>query len=281
LGGTKLEGRHLSTSEVARILGLGEAQVRTLARSGLCSSARRGRRYAFDFQDLVSLRTAKGLLEQRVPAARVRRVLNQLGDQLGGEDRPLSGLRIFADGRDVAVRDGHTLWNPETGQTLLDFQVDELAQRVRELRAVDKDEPSDAALQARRAFEQALELEDEDPAAAGEAYVRALELDPDLVDAYVNLARIVHEDGDATSAARLYEKAIELSPDDPIVHFNLGLALEDTEGIAPAAAHYARALQLDPDFADAHYNLAGIYEKQGRETDALRHYGAYRKLTDA
>jgi len=46
-------------------------------------------------------------------------------------------------------------------------------------------------------------------------------------------------------------------------------------------SHYDRALALDPDFADAHFNVAGLCEQLGRGADALRHYHAYKKLTDA
>ena len=58
-------------------------------------------------------------------------------------------------------------------------------------------------------------------------------------------------------------------------------AIEDTEGAAAAVSHYDRALALDPDFADAHFNVAGLCEQLGRGADALRHYHAYKKLTDA
>jgi len=96
----------------------------------------------------------------------------------------------------------------------------------------------------------------------------------------VNLGRLAHQSGNAHEAVRLYHHALERSPDDPVIHFNLALALEDWRGAGPAASHYERALALDPSFADAHYNLAGLCEKLGRKTDALRHYSAYRKLTE-
>lgn len=279
LGGTHRTDRQLSTGEVARILGLSEGQVRVLARGQLCRPARAGRGYAFSFQDLVVLRAARDLMRQQVPVARVRRALEGLREQLGPE-RPLSGLRIFADGRDVAVQQGSTAWNPETGQTLLNFEVDELTERALELRARPKPVNGDPERLARIAFERALELEERDPAQAAEAYMRAVELDPELVDAVVNLGRILHEAGDATEAVRLYQRALELSPEDPIICFNLGLALEDTSGASAAAARYEQALVLDPDFADAHYNLAGLCEQLGRSADALRHYHAYKKLTE-
>jgi excisionase family DNA binding protein len=271
--------RHLSTAEAARILGLSESRVRELVRSGMCTPARHGRRYAFSFQELVVLRTAAGLLARNIPMARVRRALAALVRELPPE-RSLSGLRIWADGRNVAVRDDGAAWEPETGQAILDFEVDGLAQKVEELRPADatvspEGETHDRALAE---FERAIDLEDHDPAAACDAYGRALALDPNLVDAWVNLGRIAHESGSAAEAVRLYHEALERSPEDPVIHFNLALALEDARGPGPAAAHYERALELDPTFADAHFNLASVCEKLGRGPDALRHYHAYKKL---
>ncbi|MCZ6783018.1 MAG: tetratricopeptide repeat protein [Proteobacteria bacterium] len=271
----------LSTAEVSRIVGMKEPQVRQLVRSGLCRPARRGRRYAFTFRDLVVLQAAQGLLRKRVPAARVRRALAALSDQLP-EERPLSGMRIFADGRNVVVRDGDTAWQPETGQTVLDFRVDELVRRAEAVRpAPAAAAAGDVRERARREFERALELEDDDPPNARTAYRRALALDPGLVDARVNLGRLAHEAGDAPEAERHYRRALEHSPDDPVIHFNLALAVEDTRGAAEAVAHYQRALALDPDFADAHYNLGGLCEDLDRSADALRHYHAYKKLTES
>jgi DNA-binding transcriptional MerR regulator len=121
--------RRLSTAETARILGMREERIRELVRRGLGRPERRGRRYAFSFQDLVILRAAHTLIEQDVPAARVARALAALAEALPA-DRPLSGLRIRADGRGVVVRDEGTEWDPETGQTVLDFGIDELTARA-------------------------------------------------------------------------------------------------------------------------------------------------------
>ncbi len=275
--------RNLSTAAVSRVLGMKEQRIRALVRSGLCRPARQGRSYAFSFQDLVVLRAAHGLMEQSVPAGRVKRALAALVEQLP-DDRGLSGLRVFAAGDHVAVRDGGSAWHAETGQTLLNFDVDELAERVEDIRKSERPALAlveDHGVLAQREFERAIELEAYDPATACDAYSRALALDPDLVDAYVNLGRIAQSVGDSREAARLYHEALERSPADPIIHFNLALALEDTRGAGAAAAHYERAIELDPEFADAHYNLAGLCEQLGRKTDAVRHYHAYKRLTQA
>ena len=271
--------RSLSTSEAARILGMDESRLRRLVRLGLGTPARRGRRYAFSFQDLVILRTADELIRRSVPSARVARALAALAEALPPE-RPLSGLRIHADGREVAVREGPHRWNPETGQTLFDFELDELAEQVEKVpeRPLTAGE-APAEVEALRFFEQALALEDADPVAACTAYARALELDPELADAYVNLGCLAHEAGRAGDAVALYRQALERSPGDPVIHFDLALALEDTGDPATAARHYERAVALDPGFADAHYNLGELCQQLGRPRDALRHLGEYKRLT--
>ena len=275
---------NLSTAEVARILGMRPGRVRELVRWGACRPPRSGRGYSFSFQDVVVLRAARGLLEAGVAATRVRRALAALARELP-PSRPLSGLRIYADGREVAVCDGDAAWHPASGQTVLNFEVDALARLVEDVHAApaapDAAGPSGPrSARAQAEFERALALEDRDPKAARAAYERALALDAELVDAYVNLGRLAHEAGDAPEAVRLYHLALERTPDDPLVHFNLGVALEDLRGPGPAASHYTRALALDPEFADAHWNLAGLYEQLGQRADALRHYSAYKKLTD-
>lgn len=270
--------RTLSTAEVSRILGLGESRVRKMVRAGLCHPGRRnGRAYGFTFQDLVVLRTAQGLVQEQVPPARVRRALDALAKELP-EGRSVAGLRIYADGRRVAVRDGRTAWEPETGQTVLDFGLDDLARKVRTLEGAGRRGPT-ARERAQASFARAVDVEDDDPPAAMAAYREAIALDPGLADAHVNLGRLLHQQGRAADALASYRTAVRLAPDDAVTHYNLGLALEDTEGPGAAESAYERALALDPTLADAHWNLAGICEEAGRKSEALRHYAAYRRLT--
>ena len=74
-----------TTEEVARLLGLSPAQIRSYTRAGFLSPspsrAARGE-LRFSFQDLVLLRAAKGLMAARIPAAQIRRSLRRLKQQL-------------------------------------------------------------------------------------------------------------------------------------------------------------------------------------------------------
>jgi tetratricopeptide (TPR) repeat protein len=254
--------------------------VRARARAALVRPARGPRNtYRFSFQDLVLLRAAQALAMARVPAARVRGALRALARRLP-TGRELSAVRILADGRRVVVRVAGRLWQPESGQMLLDLHVGELASRAapvarrhaRVLRASERPQSADAW------FAVALELEPVDPSEAIEAYRRALALDPAHADTHVNLGRLLQEGGRAVEAARHYREAVSLSPGDVTAVYNLGTAFEALGRVPDAISAYRRALVLDQRLPEAHYNLSRLYEKTGQSQAALRHLRAYRNL---
>lgn len=270
-----------STRDVAALLGLSVAQVRSYVRAGFLSPAQGPRgEHRFSFQDLILLRTAKGLLAARVPHRRILLALKNLREQLP-DGRPLTGVRISAQGHHVVVRDGREVWNPESGQALLDFEVSELTRNAASLqraerKAVEIEEVPDAAEEL---YERAVEIEDEDPAEAIQSYRKALELNASLADAHLNLGRLLHETDGAAAAEPCYRRALAMRPDDPTALFNLGVALQDLDRPQEAIEVYEKALDLDPGLADAHFNLAGIYEKLGRMRSAIRHLKSYKKLS--
>jgi tetratricopeptide (TPR) repeat protein len=277
--------RSFRTGDVARILGVPPARVRRIVRAGLCRPRpHHGRRWAFSFQDLVLLRAAHGLLLAAVPPRRVRRALAQLTQQLA-PNRPLSGVRIYADGQHVVAREGRTVWRPESGQVVFTFEVDELARAAAVVVPVRAPHRRDAATASQRRydaatwFERALALERRKDPAAVAAYHRAIELDPDMGDAYINLGRLVYLRGDVAEATRLYHLALACAPDDPVAHYNLAITLEDQQRTTSALSHYRRAISLDPSFADAHFNLGRLLERLGQKTQAMRHLLTYKKLT--
>jgi tetratricopeptide (TPR) repeat protein len=276
-----------STRDVAALLGIPVAQVRSYVRSGFLAPGQGPRgEHRFTFQDLILLRTAKGLVEARVPSRRIVQALRNLRDQLP-EGCPLTGVRISAQGHHVVVRDGREVWNPESGQALLDFEVSELAREAaslesqRERRQLASLEPIEetAADSADEWFDRGVELEMDDPAAAADAYRQALELDPSMVDAHLNLGRLLHEAGRTVEAEGHYLRVLESRPDDPTAFFNLGVALQDLGRPAEAAEIYEKALEIDPALADAHYNLAVVYEELGRKKAAIRHFKSYKLLS--
>ena len=271
-----------SLREVARLLDLSEGQVRGYVRGGFLKPDRGARgALTFRFQDLVLLRTAKALTEAKIPPRLVRAALKSLVEPLP-DDRPLSGVHVYAEGDRIVVRDGEEVWNPENGQRVFDFGVEELAEKVAPIlmRQADEARRDEASMSSRDWYELGAELEASVPEQARDAYRRALELEPGHTDARLNLGRLLHEAGQIPAAEAHYRAAIETRPDDATAWFNLGVALEDQDRDLEAIDAYRLAIQLDPSGPDAHYNLGHLYERLGRATLALRYLNLYRKLVD-
>jgi len=268
-----------SVRDVERVLSLPRSTLRSLIRVGFVKPTRGSRReYRFSFQDLIVLRTARSLLEAKIPRGRIRRSLEALRQHLP-ETLPLSGLSICAVGERVVVRDGQTHWHPESGQYLLglDVSMENGVLKVIERPGKPVEAPR-APLDAAAWFEQALQLEESEPQAALEAYERSLGADPEQLAAWVNRGRLLHERGALREAKRIYTQGLSHCEREPLLLFNLGVLLEDLGETAAALESYQSAVTEDPYLADGHYNLARLYESLGKPQHAIRHLGQYWRL---
>ena len=75
---------------------------------------------------------------------------------------------------------------------------------------------------------------------------KALELDPDLVDAHSLLAEVRQKQYQWTEAEAEYRRAIELVPNDPVAHFDYALFLAFQGRVDEAMAQDHRASELTP-----------------------------------
>lgn len=238
----------------------------------------RGARNAlrFSFQDLIVLRTAQSLVAANVPARRITRALKSLRAKLP-DSMPLSGLAIGAVGDQVVVKEGGSRWQAESGQYLLAFEGDPAAGS---LNVVERPvSPAPRPTEAAEWFERGLALERSDPPQAMRAYREAIETDPSMLDAWVNLGLLQHESRRLNDALRTYLEALDVVGAEPVLLFNLGVLLEDMQRRKEAMQAYEGVLRVDPGFADAHYNLAMLLERSARPREALRHMAQYHKLT--
>ena len=267
--------RSYSVRDVERLLGLSPATTRSLIRAGFVSPERGPRReFRFSFQDLIVLRTARALMQAKVPPKRIRRSLESLRRELP-EAVPLSGLAISAVGDHVVVREGEARWQAESGQYVLGLDVT-LENGV--LHVVEHRESAAVAGATEDWFARGLALEGSDLAGALAAYSSAVEEEPDNVAAWTNWGRLLHEEGRTQEAAQVYQRALERAGPDSLLLFNQGVLLEDLGDAGAAVQSYQGALEEDPEFADCHYNLARLYESLGKPQHAIRHLGQYRRL---
>jgi tetratricopeptide (TPR) repeat protein len=270
------------TAEVAKLFDLKESRLRSWARAGfIAPSATVGKRQLYTFQDLVSVRAAKALLERGVPLARVKESVAAIRRTLPTITRPLAELRVTEEGGSVVMRDRRGAFEPTTGQLVIDFEVESLRDDVvRVLR-------TGPTAEARRgAYEHYLEgcRLDEDEATferAEAAYLAALGLDASLGNAHTNLGNLCYRRGRVEEARAHYQNALRIDAEQPEAHYNLGFLALDAGDPASAVLSFERALGSDPSFADAHFNVAMAYEELGRPRDARPHWETYLALEPA
>ena len=261
--------------DVERLLRLPRSTIRSLIAAGFVSPTRGPRgAWRFSFQDLIVLRTAKALADAEVPKRRITRSVRELRRHLPGQ-MPLSGLSICAVADRVAVREGGSRWQAESGQYLLEFEGDPADGS---LSIIERKEAAEAPTGAKDWFDRAVILERENAQAALQAYERAIAADPSFLDAHINLGRLLHEARRFTKAEHAYRKAIEACGSDPVLLYNLGVLLDDLDRKPEAMEAYEAALRGDPDLADCHYNLSLLCEKLAKPKEAIRHMARYRAL---
>jgi tetratricopeptide (TPR) repeat protein len=293
------------TKDLERLFGLPASAVRALARAGNIQPVRRSGRLHYSFHDLVVLRTASALRAAKISSQRINKTLQELRSALP-EGSALNKISLTALGNRIAIREGKSLREPDSGQYALALEIIEEKGRLHVItredaapasgdvggfggvggsesgsrRSSGSGEFSSGLSVSRGADEhyaRALAIEDSNPQAATKAYELCLKADPDYLEARINLGRLLHMAGRLAEAERVYRVGAKA---DPFIAFNLAVVLEDLHREPDAIAAYREALALDPQFADAHFNLARLYERAKDPKASLRHLLAYRRMMD-
>ena len=108
-------------------------------------------------------------------------------------------------------------------------------------------------------------------AASREAYVRALERDPDHLGALSNLGRALILNRNHCAARTVLERAVLKHPGDLDSHVALGIAYYQMKQMPAARDVLLRALQIAPSDARAHLGLAFVLQSQGDARQAQAH----------
>jgi tetratricopeptide (TPR) repeat protein len=265
---------------VAEILGISESKLRYWSQSGFVGpSRRRGGKQIFTFQDLISVKAAKELVERGFSTAQIRKALDTVRVSLPDVDRPLDRFRVAFDGDTLVVVDEGATFEV-SGQRLFDFGLGELAARAApEATPLDGARPATPTPTPYESFLEGLRHEEAgDDGAAEICYRRALDGDPGLAAAHTNLGAIAHRRGDLEAARTAFEEALAADPDQPEARYNLATLLVQAGEVEVAVAELRRVVQGAPQFADAHYNLATALERLGSKRQAREHLERYLAL---
>ncbi|MGH9881999.1 MAG: tetratricopeptide repeat protein, partial [Pyrinomonadaceae bacterium] len=104
---------------------------------------------------------------------------------------------------------------------------------------------------------------------AGDAFKRALQLEPKLTLARINLGIALYNVPDLPGALREMQSAIALAPAAPQPYYIIGLIAKTQNRAEDAIAAFQRVLKIDPNDVGTNVNLGQLYAQQRKYSEAL------------
>ncbi len=181
--------------------------------------------------------------------------------------------RLFSQKRDWEAARRHLMaaYEPdeprfEVLRALLDLDVREgrLEESAQRIEAAQLAEPDDAQLN--RLWGEVL-LYSGKKVEAEAAFRRAIELDPNDLSGYQNLARYLAITERPGEVLATYEEALKRNPESASLHMVVGSLYELQSRNEEAMARYEEAIRLDPGLAVAMNNLAYLISEGGGDLD--------------
>lgn len=108
-------------------------------------------------------------------------------------------------------------------------------------------------------------------------YKRALEVEPNPVQAFYNIGKSYYDEGDWRSAKSWFEKLEKRSSADKDTLCFLGLIAEHEGRYREALDYYVRTLKRDPTHLEARRNIGLLLFKTGNEKESIRQLRIYLK----
>jgi len=101
-------------------------------------------------------------------------------------------------------------------------------------------------------------------------YLRAIELDPDYADAYLNVGTYHAQKGEHVLSEEYSRRAIALEPQFAIAYNNLGASLSDQERFDESIVYFKKALEMDFRRPGVYLNLGVSYAMTNRPLLAVK-----------
>ncbi len=268
--------KHFSRAQAAKILDTTVGRLRYWDSIGLVKpSLREGGKAFYDFQDLICLKTAQGMVDRGLPPTKTRASVAALRKRLPLFDGQLASKRIYVFGARIIISHKNRLIDSACGQLHLKFDVDEFESEVR--RRVGGKQ---TRMTAQEWFDEGFRLETEvgREEESLHHFKEAVKLDPAYADAYVEMGILHHRLKRYIDAQRCFRLALRRNPYHAKASFHLASVLDELNCTEEAIQWYERSLEADPFFPDAYFKLAGAVEKHGLLDRAARHWKAYLTL---
>ena len=187
----------------------------------------------------------------------------------------LQGLALTALGNRIAIREGQSLRESDTGQYALALDIVEEQGRLHVIARPEPAPPADDSVEEH--FERGYAAEESDPEAARLAYEACLAAEPGHLEARINLGRLLHLQGRLVEAERVYRAATAA---DPLLAFNHAVLLEDLGREADAILGYRRGAGPGSLAGRCAFQSGPALRARARSQASLRHLLAYRRAMD-
>jgi tetratricopeptide (TPR) repeat protein len=125
--------------------------------------------------------------------------------------------------------------------------------------------------------------EKKDYAAAEAAYKKALEIDPNYIEAYSGLANIYNDQKKFTEARAMSEEASKRATaagggGNADMLYNAGVISWNANDFAKAGEQFAAAVAASPSHAESHFMLGQVYLNLGKLPEAAKEFDTYTKI---
>jgi tetratricopeptide (TPR) repeat protein len=117
---------------------------------------------------------------------------------------------------------------------------------------------------------------------AFDCYKKAIEIEPSLIVARINLATVYSRKEKNKKAKEEYEKILRIAPHEPKAHNNIANIYRSYNNKEKVIFHFTEAIKYNPKYAEAYLNLANYYDVQLNEYDkALELYKTTKEIANS
>ncbi|QDV76137.1 tetratricopeptide repeat protein [Botrimarina mediterranea] len=266
--------RLYSPAMLADLVGAPLAAVQRWARRGVIRPACWVQRLAyFDFEEARVAQLLSDLLREGRSLAAIDSVVDRLAAAHPAYDRAIAELPLVIEGGELLVR-GEAALRDVSGQRRFDFDEvsDEDATIVLRMDSLADAEPTTQRERAWRLHDEGTLDE------AIDAWRLAMLESPPTAEDHFVLADWLYAAGQSVAARERYYAALELDPEHLEARVNLGCVLSDLGEHQLAVAAVRGALDQHEAYADAHFHLARICEKHGDHEAAAPHWRRFLEI---
>jgi len=115
------------------------------------------------------------------------------------------------------------------------------------------------------------------PDEAFSCFQKAVEIDPDYVEAYNHIGNALREQGKSEEALMYYKKALGINPNSAVTYFNMGITLRGQGKPDEAIFCYRKVLEINPASANVYFNMGNVLKDHNKTEEAI---SCYRKVLE-